>query len=858
MAAHEMAFPGHLALPDIEAYRQFSNHSRFPLHSPSRIRNVSNVKLGGIDGRLNPESFFLKSRSAGKLKLAASSLADGVFEFPTLDISHNEQAVESYMRKNGVKNQFVIKKNHPNEGSFGSLMPEPSLHTWRMTNEIVAMLLEGKLTWSQIKSNYLGQEPDQKEIELFCQLSPVQKRWPRTKNEIIDRWGVRRNIDGPFWPLGLGPLGPSPNLRDGNKILENDKCRQVRDKVPSKLEHFFVKRPSADGEINVPLKRPIVVFDSELSPPMEVRMRNAALLKDEGELIFESRFESGNLRQARRIGTFEYELILTPDLVTESHVQWFFFQVAGARSGVEYTLRIVNLLKARRLIKSDIPDNQKYAAVITARVHPGETVGSWNMKGLMEFLVNPENEKARELRRRYVFKLVPMLNADGVIVGNYRCSLVGRDVNRTYNIFGPDKIPEVHFTRKLVQYCQEICKDVVFCDFHGHSQAHNAFIYGTDSGYRSIPIENTTVQPKTYLTNPEQYLIDRMIPFLISKQDPGRFSFQSCRFSLQPWREGCARISLWRRFNLTHCFTMETSLFGTNLEPSSTFRYFDRNDLQNLGQSVSLALLDFHKIMSDKTKFSDTLVKMGKSLLHEIILSRILSKRQMTVAHTKLANASQSINNDLEKQISSVADFVGAFKEVGCLLEEGDEEESSSASDMSSLADLNLGHEDDMDILNLSEKPVVKRKRNRHRRHRKHRKCRRRRKNKRRRLAVLNNTSNNVTKGQAKEKLKEPMGIIQKSASFVRLAPPERHHLRHMRFLAGRLSSKIIVVECLPVNIEVCLSAIAYRTILEGLAELADNFQKFYVQSFVHAMETSTPSPLPHENLTFSQKSCRK
>ncbi|VDN99929.1 unnamed protein product [Rodentolepis nana] len=763
MAAHELTFPGHLALPDIQAYRQFSKHSRLPLNSPSYFRNVSKVKLDGIDGRLNPESFFFKSRSAGKRKLTASSLADGVFEFPTLDISPNELAIESYMRKNGVKTQFVVDKKHSNEGSFGSLMPEPSIRTWRMTHEIVDSLLEGKLTWSQIKSNYLGQEPNQKEIELFCQLSPVQKRtlhfsasklgflvsskWSSTKKEIIDRWGVRRNMDGPFWPLGLGPLGPSPNLRDGSKFLEKNKSRQAGDKVPSKLEHLFAKRSSADGEVNVALKRPIVVFDSELSPSMEVRMRHAALLKDDSELIFESRFESGNLRQARRIGTFEYELILTPDLVTESHVQWFFFQVAGARSGVEYTLRIVNLLKAKRLIKIDIPDNQKYAAVITARVHPGETVGSWNMKGLMEFLVNPEGEKARELRRRYVFKLVPMLNADGVIVGNYRCSLVGRDVNRTYNIFGPDQIPEVHFTRKLVQYCQEICKDVVFCDFHGHSQAHNAFIYGTDSGYRSIPVENTTVQPKTYLTNPEQYLIDRMIPFLISKQDPRRFSFRSCRFSLQPWREGCARISLWRRFNLTHCFTMETSLFGTNLEPSSTFRYFDRNDLQNLGQSVGLALLDFHKIMNDKTKFSDTLVEMGKSLFHEIILSRILSKRQLSIAQKQLENTSQSVNNDnLEKQISSVADFVSAFNEVGGLLEEGDEEESSSASDVSSLADLEFGHEDDKDILNLSAKSDVKLKRNRRRKRRKRRKCRRRRKNRRRRLAILNNTSNNAIK----------------------------------------------------------------------------------------------------------------
>lgn len=234
------------------------------------------------------------------------------------------------MRKNGVRNQLVIDKNQSNEGSFGSLMPEPSLHTWRMTNEIVEMLLEGRITWGQIKSNYRGQEPDQKEIELFCQLSPVQKRVSNssanvffsfktlhfgasklgflvspkrsnTKNEIVDRWGVRRNIDGPFWPLGLGPLGPPPNLRDRSEIWESDKRRQVRDKVLSKLEHLFVKRTSEDGEINATLKQSIVVFDSELSPPMEVRMRKAALLNDEGELIFESRFESGNLRQARRM-----------------------------------------------------------------------------------------------------------------------------------------------------------------------------------------------------------------------------------------------------------------------------------------------------------------------------------------------------------------------------------------------------------------------------------------------------------------------------------------------------------------------------------------------------------------------------
>lgn len=106
----------------------------------------------------------------------------------------------------------------------------------------------------------------------------------------------------------------------------------------------------------------------------------------------------------------------------------------------------------------EIADELKFGALLTARVHPGETNSSWVMKGLMDFLTDPDDEVARDLRRRYVFKIVPMLNADGVIVGNYRCSIIGKDVNRTY--VNPDEnlFPEVHHVKQVIRSLKEAHK----------------------------------------------------------------------------------------------------------------------------------------------------------------------------------------------------------------------------------------------------------------------------------------------------------------------------------------------------------------------------------------------------------------
>lgn len=75
----------------------------------------------------------------------------------------------------------------------------------------------------------------------------------------------------------------------------------------------------------------------------------------------------------------------------------------------------------------DIADRQ--AVILTSRVHPGESNSSFIMEGLIDYLIS-EDAGALKLRNKFVFKIVPMLNPDGVIIGNYRCSLSANDLNR--------------------------------------------------------------------------------------------------------------------------------------------------------------------------------------------------------------------------------------------------------------------------------------------------------------------------------------------------------------------------------------------------------------------------------------------
>lgn len=62
-------------------------------------------------------------------------------------------------------------------------------------------------------------------------------------------------------------------------------------------------------------------------------------------LIFESRFESANLRKAVKISDTEYDLYLKNDYGTNGYTQWYYFRVENTRKDRVYRFNIVNLMK---------------------------------------------------------------------------------------------------------------------------------------------------------------------------------------------------------------------------------------------------------------------------------------------------------------------------------------------------------------------------------------------------------------------------------------------------------------------------------------------------------------------------------
>lgn len=65
----------------------------------------------------------------------------------------------------------------------------------------------------------------------------------------------------------------------------------------------------------------------------------------------------------------------------------------------------------------------KQVILVSCRVHPGETNSSFMCKGLLRWLAE-QTPLSRQFLEKHIIKVIPMLNPDGVLFGNFRTSIL--------------------------------------------------------------------------------------------------------------------------------------------------------------------------------------------------------------------------------------------------------------------------------------------------------------------------------------------------------------------------------------------------------------------------------------------------
>ncbi|XP_045779147.1 cytosolic carboxypeptidase 1-like isoform X2 [Maniola jurtina] len=217
---------------------------------------------------------------------------------------------------------------------------------------------------------------------------------------------------------------------------------------------------------------------------------------------------------------------------------------------------------------------------LTARVHPGESNASWVMDGTLACLL-ADTQPAAALRAKYVFKIVPMLNVEGVINGCHRCGLTNEDLNRRWCKPSPVLHPSIYHTKGLIEYLVRVWKKppLVYCDYHGHSRKKNVFFYGCAGA------ESWCSNDRLVLDEPVKYL---MLPALMHRISPA-FALGSCSFRVERERESTARVTVWRHLGVTRSYTMEASFCGFDRGPFKGF-HLNTQHLQSVGSDFCEAL----------------------------------------------------------------------------------------------------------------------------------------------------------------------------------------------------------------------------------------------------------------------------
>ncbi|XP_075038144.1 BEN domain-containing protein 5-like isoform X5 [Mixophyes fleayi] len=173
-----------------------------------------------------------------------------------------------------------------------------------------------------------------------------------------------------------------------------------------------------------------------------------------------------------------------------------------------------------------VSEAERRVVFITARVHPGESPASFVCQGIIDFLVS-QHPTAKSLRDHLIFKIAPMLNPDGVYLGNYRCSLMGFDLNRHWQDPSPWAHPTLYGVKRLILEMHNSPKTSLefYIDIHAHSTMMNGFMYGNIFEQEAL-FQRQAVFPKLLCRNAEDFSFEKKVTSCCQTMSSGCWSIR--------------------------------------------------------------------------------------------------------------------------------------------------------------------------------------------------------------------------------------------------------------------------------------------------------------------------------------------
>lgn len=233
---------------------------------------------------------------------------------------------------------------------------------------------------------------------------------------------------------------------------------------------------------------------------------------------------------------------------------------------------------------------EKKVIIIFSRQHANEAPSSHFVEAIIAYLLS-EEQSAQILRTFFVFIIIPMINPDGVVLGNHRTNFKGVDLYEKWKSPNIETEPEIanikHFIEEIVS---ENKKNIfMFLDLHSHSHKKGFFIDSAPtSSMREWEMSDDCLvewAKSLFLTN----ILEKTCRYL---------NLANCTNEIATNEEN-AKGLFAKEYQVPFCYKIQTSMLFYQEKQSGAVKHFKIEDFKVLAKDLMLGILDLTTLIAD-------------------------------------------------------------------------------------------------------------------------------------------------------------------------------------------------------------------------------------------------------------------